>query len=106
MRPGLSLVYHVSDEERRLRALARQLGLDVRFLGVKRPEELRDIYAAHHALVLPSRAESLPSVVTEALMVGRPVIATCVGAVVTRSATSAESSARATGRGSQRLYAG
>ena len=77
----LRLVYQVDDEEGRLRALAADLGLEVEFLGPRRSAELADLYAQSHALVLPSTAEALPSVVTEALFVGRPVVATDVGAV-------------------------
>ena len=77
----LRLVYQVDDEERRLRALAAELGLKVEFLGSRRSEELADLYAESHALVLPSTAEALPSVVTEAIFVGRPVVASDVGAI-------------------------
>lgn len=77
----LRLVYQVDHEERRLRALAADLGLEVEFLGPRRSEQLAELYAQCHALVLPSTAEALPSVVTEAMFVGRPVVATDVGAV-------------------------
>lgn len=77
----LRLVYQVDDEERRLRALAADLGLEVEFLGPRRSEQLADLYAESHALVLPSIAEALPSVVTEAIFVGRPVVASDVGAI-------------------------
>lgn len=78
---SLRLVYQVDDEERRLRQLATDLGLDVDFLGARRLEQLAELYAECHALVLPSTTEALPSVVTEAIFVGRPVIATDVGGV-------------------------
>ena len=77
----LRLVYQVDDEEPRLRQLATDLGLNVQFLGPRRLEQLADLYAECHALVLPSTTEALPSVVTEAIFVGRPVIATDVGGV-------------------------
>lgn len=83
----LRLVYQVDEEEAHLRAQAAKLGVDVEFLGPRRPEELAELYATSHALVLPSREEALPSVVSEALLVGRPVIGTAVGAVADQVGT-------------------
>jgi glycosyltransferase involved in cell wall biosynthesis len=79
----LDLVYQVDTEERALRRLADELGLDdVRFLGARSPTELSKLYAAANLLVLPSlRGEALPSVVSEAMFVGRPVVATDVAGV-------------------------
>ena len=45
------------------------------------PVQLAKLYARSHLLVLPSTGEALPSVISEALLVGRPVVATDVGAV-------------------------
>jgi glycosyltransferase involved in cell wall biosynthesis len=79
----LDLVYQVDTEEPALRRLAGELGLDrVRFLGVRSPKELSELYAASHLLVLPSRhGEALPSVISEAMFVGRPVVASDVAGV-------------------------
>lgn len=57
--------------------LCRRLGLSSRvtFAGISRPE---DIWASNHALVMPSRVEGLPLVIVEAMLCGRPVIATDV----------------------------
>lgn len=75
-------VYHVGIELEALRATARKLGLtSVMFLGGMPAPQLVQEYSYCHALVLPSLSDALPSVVTEALMVGRPVVATDVGAV-------------------------
>jgi glycosyltransferase involved in cell wall biosynthesis len=78
----LEIVYHIASEENRLRAYAKSLELtNVRFLGVKTPGELSRIYSECHFLVVPSHREALPSVISEALLVGRPVIATEVAAI-------------------------
>ena len=77
----LLLVYQVASEEGSLQRLASQLGLSrVRFLGMRSALELAELYATSHALVLPSTGEALSTVISEALCVGRPVIATDVGA--------------------------
>jgi glycosyltransferase involved in cell wall biosynthesis len=78
----LGLAYHVDSEEQQLRREAAALGLKgVQFLGARSPVQLAELYARSHLFVLPSTAEALPSVVSEALLVGRPVVATDVGAV-------------------------
>lgn len=82
LRLELDLVYHVDTELAKLRAQALDLGLtNVNFLGNKSPPELAQLYVAADVLVLPSTTEALPSVVSEAIMVGRPVVATDVGGV-------------------------
>ena len=57
--------------------LARRLGIADRvvFAGFVAVE---DIWAANHALVMPSRYEGLPLAMVEAMLCGRPVIATDV----------------------------
>jgi glycosyltransferase involved in cell wall biosynthesis len=79
----LQLVYHVAAEEAGLRAYAERLGLtNVQFLGARTPPELSRLYAGSHLLVVPSRSmEALPSVITEAVLVGRPVVGTDVAAI-------------------------
>ncbi len=78
----LQLAFHVDDERTALEAQVERLGLErVRFLGPRTPEGLAPLYAASHVLVLPSTAEALPQVISEALLVGRPVVGTDVGAV-------------------------
>jgi glycosyltransferase involved in cell wall biosynthesis len=78
----LELAYQVDAEEANLRSQAERLGLtDVHFLGARSPVELAEDYARAHVFVLPSYGEALPSVISEAMFVGRPVIATDVGGV-------------------------
>jgi glycosyltransferase involved in cell wall biosynthesis len=79
----LELVYHNSALEIALRKLTAELALGerVRFLGPKSAQELARIYQRADVFVLPSGADALPSVVTEAMICGTPVVATDVGGV-------------------------
>lgn len=79
----LRLVYHNAELEPALRRRARKLGVaeHVQFVGIRGPRELAEEYHQADALVLPSFAECLPSVVTEALLCGTPVVAAAVGGV-------------------------
>ena len=66
-----------------LEELARGLGLEaaVHFVGWKSGREVRQWIDRARALVLPSLAEGLPVVIMEALAMGRPVVASCVGGI-------------------------
>jgi glycosyltransferase involved in cell wall biosynthesis len=64
--------------ERGLRRIVEQMRLtSVDFRG--HSDDVEKIWAEHHALVLPSRFEGMPLVVVEAMLCGRPCIATDVG---------------------------
>jgi glycosyltransferase involved in cell wall biosynthesis len=64
--------------ERMLRYLAKTLELtNVEFAGHQ--NNIEEIWSKHQALVLPSRFEGMPLVVVEAMLCGRPCIATDVG---------------------------
>jgi glycosyltransferase involved in cell wall biosynthesis len=64
--------------EQGLRRLASRLGLEgqVRFCGFA--SKMEELWANHHALVLPSRYEGLPIALVEAMLCGRPAIVTDV----------------------------
>lgn len=65
----------------RLRAMARERGVEerVRFLG--RRKDARALIAAADVVVNPANAEGLPVSLLEALALARPVVATAVGGV-------------------------
>lgn len=66
--------------ERGLRRFAENLGLsNVQFCGFS--DDIEKVWATHHALILPSRHEGLPLALVEAMLCGRPAIATDVGGV-------------------------
>jgi glycosyltransferase involved in cell wall biosynthesis len=78
----LQMAYHVDTEKAALEAQAAAWGLTgLRFLGPQSPQQLARLYADSHLLVLPSTGEAMPLVISEALLVGRPVVGTDVGAV-------------------------
>jgi glycosyltransferase involved in cell wall biosynthesis len=76
--PEVDLVYADS-----LRALARETGSSeyVEFVGSRHGVALRAEYAAASVVALPSRQENVPTVIAEAMAVGRPVVAANVGGV-------------------------
>ena len=73
----LRLVFHNAQLEAELRRQARNLGIaeHVEFVGIRGPSELAEEYHEADLLVLPSFADCLPSVVTEAFLCGTPVVA-------------------------------
>lgn len=61
-----------------LAEMAEFLGCtNVRFMG--HVDDVKSIWASHHALILPSRAEGLPLVLVEAMLAGRVAIVSKAG---------------------------
>lgn len=79
----LRLVHHTDGCESELRDLARRLGVAdrVTFVGRKVGSELAREYQNAHIHLQVSLAEALPSVITEAMFTGLPVIASDVGGI-------------------------
>jgi len=77
------MVYQVDDRRADLERQVARLGIGdwVVFEGPRPPEGIAALLARACALVLPSAMEALPSVVTEAMLAGVPVVATDVGGV-------------------------
>lgn len=77
------IVYHNNEGEQQLRDQVRALGVEgrVSFVGQRANEGLVAEYMRAHMLLLPSASEALPSVVTEALLTGLPVVASAVGGI-------------------------
>lgn len=77
-RPIKVSLYGKGSSEQGLRRLTERLGLQetVRFAG--HTDNIENVWATHHALVLPSRYEGLPLAIVEAMHCGRPAIVTDV----------------------------
>jgi glycosyltransferase involved in cell wall biosynthesis len=80
LRP-LVLLAGPGDEERALSRFARELGIEARLCGLVSHECLAVLIAAADVFCLPSYREGLPLAVCEAMLSGRPVVATPVGGI-------------------------
>ena len=80
---ALTMVFQNDSMLCQLRNLASALGIasQVNWKGKLTGKALADEYYRAHALVLSSRSEALPSVITEAMFTGLPVIAPDVGGI-------------------------
>ena len=70
----------VSAGNERYRALAQTLGIADR-VAFGDPMPAREAFARARLIVVPSRAESMPYVVLEAIAAGIPIVATRVGGI-------------------------
>jgi len=61
-----------------LERLAQRLGLADRIVFEGHVSDVEKIWSLNHVLVMPSRIEGLPLAVVEAMLCGRPVVATDV----------------------------
>ncbi|MBH8560004.1 glycosyltransferase family 4 protein [Hymenobacter negativus] len=66
-------------DEPALREMAELLGLHDRVTWAGQVPDITAVWASHHALILPSRYEGLPLALVEAMLCGRPAIATAAG---------------------------
>lgn len=69
-----------ADDLARYQAMAKELGIAAR-VAFHAPKPTRDAFAMAHNLVVPSRAESMPYVVLEAIAGQMPIVATNVGGI-------------------------
>lgn len=82
MRPTVTLVGDGPMRESLLDAIKQQsLGDSVRMAGSLSGEEVREAISGAKCLILPSFFEGVPVALMEAMMLGRPVVATYVGGI-------------------------
>jgi glycosyltransferase involved in cell wall biosynthesis len=83
LEPQVTLVYQNPAALDALRDYAQSIGVSqyIRWAGFLTPDDLSCEYRTADFLVLPSHFEVLPSVITEAMLSGTPVIATNVGGI-------------------------
>lgn len=72
-------IYGRGPEEGYLRELAGHLHLSDRIIFAGFVTELRDVWAENHLMISPALDEGVPMTIPEAMLCGRPVLATCVG---------------------------
>jgi len=72
-------LYGTGPDKKYLEDLAFHYGLAGRIHFMGHVNDIREIWAENHVLVLPSRAEGTPLALVEAMLCGRPAIVTDVG---------------------------
>jgi teichuronic acid biosynthesis glycosyltransferase TuaC len=68
-------------DERAISAYAAHAGVDLRLTGHLHSEDVAELFAAADVVTLPSHAEGLPTVLCEAMLSARCVVATTVGGI-------------------------
>jgi glycosyltransferase involved in cell wall biosynthesis len=71
-------LYGDGENRNGLERLAQRLGLTDRVVFEGHVSDIEKVWALNHVLVMPSRIEGLPLAVIEAMLCGRPVVATDV----------------------------
>lgn len=72
-------LYGAGPDESYLKDLVRHFGLEARVKFEGHVSDVRQIWTENHMLLLPSRGEGTPLSMVEAMLCGRPVLATDVG---------------------------
>ncbi len=80
IKPVTAIFAGAGPDSETFKAQARELGLDARVLFAG-PMRAREAFEKGRVLLMPSRAESLPYIVLEAIAAGLPVLATNVGGI-------------------------
>ncbi len=79
-KPLTAAIVGSGPDKSRYETLVRDLGLSAT-VNFHQPMPARQAFALARAVVVPSRAESMPYIVLEAIGAGMPLIATCVGGI-------------------------
>ncbi|MEX0852022.1 MAG: glycosyltransferase family 4 protein [Bauldia sp.] len=79
-RAPTALIVGAGDDKPRYQAMADELGL-AGTVEFRDPMPARQAFALARAVVVPSRAESMPYIVLEAIAAGVPIVATRVGGI-------------------------
>ena len=79
-KPATALIVGGGDEKSRYVSLVAERGLDA-VVGFRDPMPARAAFALARTVVIPSRAESMPYIVLEAVAAGMPLVTTRVGGI-------------------------
>lgn len=74
-------IYGSGSDETMLKNMASAKTLSGKITFHGRVEDIRGIWQSNHLLLLPSRMEGMPLVIVEAMLCGRPCVATPVGGI-------------------------
>jgi len=74
-------VYGAGPERQILEQQVRQKQLDGRITFAGYVDDIAAVWATHHVLIMPSRFEGVPLAMIEAMLCGRPVVATDIGGI-------------------------